>query len=138
MKHLIVIVKVLEDDERNEPDKKRMEPTKYLKDTTKLLIAFFKEQLKFKDEEIIYFTEQDIKCLIELLDQSKVYKHYPLHLETKLKKYAESFLGRPSNASQLLTVYLNESSSQAVQDFVINRNPEFALTVVYKHYEHER
>jgi len=84
IKQMIVIVKVVDE----KLDMTKVVPTDHLKEQTKLLIAFFKEQLKFTDEEIIYFTEYDIKCLTELLDQSKVYKHYPLRMEAKLKEYA--------------------------------------------------
>jgi hypothetical protein len=89
IKQLIVIVKVV-DEKLDKPDNTESVfiHTDHLKDQTKLLIAFFKEQLKFRDEEIIYFTEKEIKKLTELLDQSKVYKHYPKFMEKRLKEYA--------------------------------------------------
>lgn len=34
-----------------------------------------------------------------------------------------------SNANQLLTVYINESKDEDVRDFIVNRNPDLALTV---------
>jgi len=40
------------------------------------------------------------------------------------------FFGKPSNASPILTVYLNESPLRSVQEFVAKRNPEFALNVI--------
>jgi len=49
----------------------------------------------------------------------------------RLVKLAEHlFRGKPSNAQQLLTVFLNESKDESIRDFVINRNPEFALKIV--------
>lgn len=35
---------------------------------TKMVIQFFKEQLKFTDEEVIFFTEDEVRTLVELLD----------------------------------------------------------------------
>ena len=52
-----------------------------------MLITFFKEELKFTDEEIIYFTEYEIKCLINLFER-KTYEHYPVRMEAKLKAFA--------------------------------------------------
>jgi len=49
----------------------------------------------------------------------------------RLVKLAEHlFRGKPSNAQQLLTIFLNESKDESIRDFVINRNPEFALKIV--------
>jgi len=43
--------------------------------TTKV-IDFFKEELGFINQEIIYFTEDEARILVELLDQSRIFKHY--------------------------------------------------------------
>ena len=37
----------------------------------------------------------------------------------------------------MLTVFINESRDEDVKDFVVNRNPEFALTVVHKSAQEE-
>lgn len=46
-------------------------------------------------------------------------------------------MGTSSNSSQLLTVFINESRDEDVKDFVVNRNPEFALTIVHKSEQEE-
>jgi len=36
-----------------------------------------------------------------------------------------------------LTIFINESRDEDVKDFVVNRNPEFALTIVHKRPDEE-
>ena len=105
-----------------------------MQERTRLLIAFFKDQLRFTDYEIIYFTEAEVQTLIDLLDQSKIFKQFNRSLEPRLVAHARRlFMDKPSSPSQLLTIFLNESRHESIRDFVVNRNPEFALTIVYKY-----
>ena len=52
--------------------------------------------------------------------------------EEKLKKFAaDNFKSRSLiNGRQLLTIFLNESDQTDVKDFIISRNPEFALNLI--------
>jgi hypothetical protein len=96
------------------------------------VVDFFKSELGFVDNEIIYFTENEAKTLVELLDQSRIFKHYEKRLVPRIIKYAEdNFRGSTSNPRQLLTVFLCESKDDTVRDFVINRNPEFAYHIAH-------
>jgi len=36
-----------------------------------------------------------------------------------------------------LTIFINESRDEDIKDFVVNRNPEFALTIVHKRPDEE-
>lgn len=94
------------------------------------MIKFFKNYLHFKQAEIIIFTEDEVRSLIELLDQSKIFKQYNEKLAPRLEAFARSiFVNQTSNASQLLTVFINESKNESIKDFVVNRNPELALNI---------
>lgn len=37
----------------------------------------------------------------------------------------------------MLTVFINESRDESIKDFIVNRNPEFALTIVHNPNEQE-
>jgi len=54
-------------------------------------------------------------------------------LEPVLRKKAERvFMSSGlSNCQQLLNVFINESTSEVIKDFVVNRNPEFAVSVIH-------
>lgn len=47
-----------------------------VKKRTQMVIDFFTTKLKFKPNELIYFTETEIRSLVKLLDQSQIFKHY--------------------------------------------------------------
>lgn len=58
-----------------------------------------------------------------------------------MKKLAhETFVakGKCSNGSQLLTIFINESKNDDIRDFIVNRNPELALTVNWADKDKER
>ena len=65
-----------------------------LKKRTQKMIDFFVEDLDFKHrnpkggaeyiESILYFTEQEIRQIVKLLDQSKIFKEYPKNLESRI------------------------------------------------------
>lgn len=104
------------------------------------MIDFFVEDLKFDKEDILYFTELQVLRLVKLLDQSKIFKQFPVDLEPGLRKLAERvFIRNPnqSNCQQLLNIMINESTSEVVKDFVVNRNPEFAIQVVHHSIEND-
>jgi len=53
-----------------------------------------------------------------------------LDLEPGLKKLAQRVFTKGdsrSNCQQLLNVMINESTNEVIKDFVVNRNPEFAI-----------
>lgn len=65
------------------------------------VIDFFVETLRFdREHEIIYFTEKEIKSLIELLDQSKIFKQYNKDIEKRIYDFARwQFSQEISNCS---------------------------------------
>lgn len=108
------------------------------------LVSFFKDKLNFREPadtlasesqdinngEIIYFTEDEIRQLVDIFDQSRIFKVYPINLRARIEHLARNvFLEKPSCANQLLTVFISESRDESVKDFIINRNAEFALQV---------
>lgn len=67
-----------------------------------------------------------------MLSQSEIFKQYPKKIDVKLRNFAEKTFMRNrvcSHPRQYLTVYVNESKKEDVRDFIINRNPDLALTI---------
>ena len=56
-----------------------------IKERTLEIIDFFVEDLKFDKNNILYFTEDEIRNLVKLLDQSQIFKKYPNHLKDVLE-----------------------------------------------------
>lgn len=100
---------------------------------TKLLIDFFKVELNFRDEEILYISEIEAKQLEILLNQSIIFKTFNSGSQEKITKFARQvffYKNKKSNGRELLTIFLNESTEPEVVDFVIKRNAELALNVL--------
>lgn len=99
---------------------------------TKLMVNFFKEQLKFTDDEILYFTEDEIRTLTDLLDLSKIFKRYNYTITPRLERLANNlFMQKQSNSSEMLNIFVSESRDESIKDFIVNRNPEFAYNIVH-------
>ena len=60
-----------------------------MKERTKLILDFFIEDLGFDQENVLYFTEDQVQRLVKLLDQSKIFKQFPADLDSFLRKQAE-------------------------------------------------
>ena len=56
-----------------------------IKERTLEIVDFFVEELKFDKNSILYFTEDEIRNLVKLLDQSQIFKKYPNQLKDVLE-----------------------------------------------------
>ena len=119
---------------------KKIIPSKHIpNEKTLYIIDFFYEHLKFTADELLVINETEAVSVDNFMNQSEIYKTYDIALEEGplgefaprgLKKFAQDiFKDKISNQKQLLCVYLNESRNMDVRDFVMNRNPEFALNI---------
>ena len=59
-----------------------------IKERTLEVINFFVEDLDFDPNSILYFTEDEIRQMAKLLDQSQIFKQYTTHLHDVLERQA--------------------------------------------------
>lgn len=65
-----------------------------IKQRTLEVVNFFVEDLGFDQRDILYFTEDEIRQLVKLLDQSQIFKKFPKHFQSVIEKLSKRvFIG---------------------------------------------